>query len=117
MRIPMLYQLLWPIAQRAMGVSEYLLDLNLLTKPHTYTLDWLDDSLEFGIDGLVVHKSPVAPRGAMGFVAWIDNQYAIVKPQGSMSFGYASIQNEQSLILTDIKLQNLIMGDDYESHD
>ena len=112
MRIQILYRLLWPIVQRSIGISECLLDPGLLSNSHTYTLGWLDNTVEFGIDGTIVHKSPIAPRGPLGFVAWIDNQYAVVTPQGSFKFGLASIENEQSLVLSEARLTTLTFGDE-----
>jgi hypothetical protein len=114
MRFPMLYRLLWPIAQRTLGVSECLLDTNLLSQPHTYAINWFKEYVEFKIDSTLVHKSPAAPRGRLGFVAWIDNQYAVVTPQGSFKFGLLDIKIEQSLVITKLKQGVFIGGDEYD---
>jgi hypothetical protein len=37
---------------------------------------------------------PNPPPGPLGFVAWIDNQYAIATPQGSLRFGTVSSSAE-----------------------
>jgi hypothetical protein len=105
MRVPTLYNRLWPIGQRAIGVSEKLLDSALLNEMHTYTLDWRKDGATFSIDGNVIHQSPLAPRGPLGFVAWIDNQYAIVTPQGHLGFGIVPVEHEQSLVLAHIAIE------------
>jgi hypothetical protein len=107
MRIPSLYNRLWPIGQRAIGVSERLLDGALLAETHTYTLDWRADGAIFGVDNIAVHEVPVAPRGALGFVAWIDNQYAIVTPQGQFGFGLVPVQREQTLILEYVAIETV----------
>lgn len=104
MRIPALYKRLWPIGQRAIGVSEYLLDSKLLNDMHTYTIDWQRDSVTFRVDGRAVHRSNSASRGPLGLIAWIDNQYAIVTPQGQFGFGLVPVVQEQTLVLQHISL-------------
>jgi hypothetical protein len=97
---------LWPIGQRAIGVSEYLLDANLLNEMHTYTIDWRHDSVTFRVDGRAVHRSSTAPRGPLGLIAWIDNQYAIVTPQGRFGFGLVPVEQEQTIVLQHISLNH-----------
>jgi len=106
MRIPALYRRLWPVGQRVIGVSEQLLDTALLTENHTYTLDWRADGVIFAVDGVTVHETPSAPRGPLGFIAWIDNQYAIVTPQGQLGFGLLPVEQEQALIIEHIRLES-----------
>lgn len=105
MRIPALYQRLWPIGQRAINVSEALLDSALLWDMHTYTLDWHQNSLTFAVDGRTIHQTTSAPRGSLGFIAWIDNQYAVVTPQGNFGFGLLAVETEQSLLLEHITIE------------
>jgi hypothetical protein len=86
--IPPLYDALWTIGQRALGVSETLLTPDLLLSPHTYMLEWYPDHAIFAVDGATVqiarHGIPTNP---LGFIAWIDNQYAIVSPKGRFGSG------------------------------
>ncbi len=105
MRVPALYQRLWPLGQRAIGVSEQRLDLALLAATHTYTLDWRTHGATFAVDGVPVHESRYAPCGPLGFVAWIDNQYAIVTPQGHFGFGLIPVEREQSLTIEHIDIR------------
>lgn len=107
MRIPAMYHILWPVGQRAIGVSEGLLDAALLVEAHTYLLEWRRNGITFSVDGSVVHESPCAPRGPLGFVAWIDNQYAIVTPQGRFGFGVVPVECEQSLMLEKVVIETL----------
>lgn len=108
MRFPALYRLLWPIGQRAVGVSEHLLDSALLNAEHHYTLEWYADRLRFAIDGVGLHQTPFSPRGPLGFIAWVDNQYAIVTPQGRFGAGVVPLPREQSLLLHSIKIEENI---------
>jgi hypothetical protein len=104
MRFPALYRRLWQIGQRAIGVSEHLLDSHLLADWHTYSLDWQRDSVTFAVDGTIVHEANCAPRGALGFVAWVDNQYAVVTPKGKFGHGLVSAPNPQAIELEIIEL-------------
>lgn len=87
MRVPLLYRLLWPIAQRAMKESEAALGQLDLAGWHQYEFDWGIDRVTFTVDGKVVHVAPYAPDGPLCFVAWIDNAYAIATPQGQFAMG------------------------------
>lgn len=107
MRLPRLYRALWPVGQRALGVSEHLLDSGLLHERHTYTLEWQPDTILFSVDDQMVHQTPSAPRGPLGFIAWLDNQYAVVTPQGHMAFGLIPVEQGQSLILEYVSIESL----------
>lgn len=105
MRVPALYRRLWPIGQRAIGASERLLDVGLLNTARTYTLDWRADGITFGVDGEVVHQAPMGPGGPLGFIAWIDNQYAVVTPQGRFGGGVSPVQREQTLVIESVQVE------------
>jgi hypothetical protein len=106
MRIPVLYRALWPVGQRALGVSEALLPVTL-AEPHTYELTWLPASVTFQVDGKPVLVSSSAPRGPLGFIAWMDNQYAVVTPQGRFRFGRLATSERQWLTLKEIEIRPL----------
>jgi hypothetical protein len=98
MRVPTLYRLLWPVGQWAIGVSEKSLEVDI-RDPHTYRLDWLAHSASFYVDDRLVHKTPYAPRGPLGFVSWLDNRWAVITPQGRVGFGTLRRDDEQWLAL------------------
>lgn len=104
MRVPALYQRWWGIGQRAIGVSEVLLDSDLMKSTHTYTLEWLPDEVRFLVDSELMLQTQQSPRGKLGFIAWVDNQYAIVTPQGRFGSGLVAAQNPQALILEQIEI-------------
>ncbi len=106
MRVPALYNRLWGIGQRAIGVSECRLDVKL-TEPHIYEIEWLKNEARFWVDGNLVHQSPYSPKGPLGFIAWIDNQYAIVTPQGQFGFGYVGIEEQQWLAIDSVLIETL----------
>lgn len=105
MRHAWLYRQLWPIGQRAIGVSEQPLDPALLQQPHTYQIEWRAETARFLIDGRLIHQTSSAPSGPLGFIAWWDNQYAIVTPQGRFGFGLMPLTHPQNLILHHIAIE------------
>lgn len=106
MRVPALYRRLWPVGQWALGVSEATLPVDV-ADPHTYTLTWHRDHLTFAVDSRLVHRANVAPRGPLGFIAWMDNQYAIVTPQGRFGFGLSPVRQTQWLALDRVSIEPL----------
>ncbi len=87
MRIPALYRALWPLGQRALGVAEAALPGHWLADSHDYSILWLPDFVRFEVDGLTVLETRRSPAGPLGFIAWIDNQVAVVTPQGRFRWG------------------------------
>lgn len=102
-RHPGLRRRIWPHVQRALAVDE----CQLLHDPgawHTYELIWLRDRVIFGVDGRQVLVSRTAPRGPLGLVIWIDNQWARVTPSGSFGWGLLDAQLPQSLEWSDLRI-------------
>jgi hypothetical protein len=71
--------------QRLSGASEEPLEADL-REWHSYTIDWQPDWARFAVDGVEALAVANPPRGPLGFVAWIDNQYAIATPRGQFRF-------------------------------
>ena len=72
--------------QRLSGTHETILDTDI-TIWHDYRLEWLQEEARFWVNDTPVLTVPNPPRGPLGFVAWIDNQYAIATPRGQLRFG------------------------------
>lgn len=104
MRVPLLYRALWPVGQWAIGVDECALDAALLRTPRRYAIDWGRDRVTFSMDGDTVFTTRRVPRGQLGFVAWVDNQYAIVTPQGRVGAGVVDGQDSQTLFVKHLTL-------------
>ena len=58
-----------------------------LSEWHTYRVIWEAARMRFEVDGNVLLDTPVAPRGPLGFVAWIDNQFAVLSERNGIRFG------------------------------
>jgi len=72
---------------------------------HRYELDWQQGSVRFAVDGQAVLEAAAPPAGPLGFVAWIDNQYATVSPEHGIRFGTLPLPAGQSLHLRNLVLE------------
>lgn len=75
--------------QRLTGAHEALLDVNLTTW-QTYALEWRTHEALFFVNDQEVLRAPNPPTRPLGFVAWLDNQFAIATPRGVLRFGTVS---------------------------
>ncbi len=107
MRNRRFYEAFWPLGQRAIGVSESLLDPALLDDFHRYTIEWREDRARFAVDGRVALQAKVEISKPLGFIAWVDNQYAVATPQGRFGRGLLDAPARQTLILRDLQITNL----------
>lgn len=89
-----LYRTLWPVGQRAMGVSEALIEVDI-TAWHTYVIEWGLERARFSVDGEPVLDCGTSPCGPLGFVMWLDNQYAVVTPWGRFGYGWLDTPGRQ----------------------
>ena len=72
--------------QKLTGAHEALLSIEMSTW-HAYVLEWRHTEVLFWIDDQQVLRAPQPPTRPLGFVAWLDNQYAVATPQGSLRLG------------------------------
>ncbi len=54
---------------------------------HTYQIELTDHGSRFRVDEKLIFETPVVPRGRLGLVLWIDNQYAGFDPGGRLKYG------------------------------
>ena len=62
------------------------LDLDT-TQWHAYRIDWHSGVVIFYVDEQKVFETKITPRGPLGTVIWIDNQYAAWTPEGRVGMG------------------------------
>lgn len=72
---------------------------------HAYSIDWSASACIFSIDSSAILETPMSPRGPLGIVIWIDNQYAAFEPNGRIAWGVESNASEQWLELEDLKIE------------
>ncbi len=94
MNIRPLYRALWPIGQRAIGVKETVVAARM-TAWRTYLIEWGIETARFSVDGEMVLSCATPPRGPLGFVMWLDNQYAVVTPWGRVGYGLLEAPGRQ----------------------
>jgi hypothetical protein len=75
--------------KRLSGACETLVPV-AMTDWHSYTIEWHKDKAQFWVDGIEILRVLQPPTGRLGFVAWLDNQYAVVTPRGIFRFGTLS---------------------------
>lgn len=54
---------------------------------HHYSLLWERERVVHEVDGQVVASSECSPLGPLGLVLWVDNQWAALRPGGSVGMG------------------------------
>jgi hypothetical protein len=87
--------------------AEESLILKPLDEWHLYVFDWFEDEARFTVDGQTALQTTVSPPAPLGFVTWIDNQYAIASPEGGFRFGVHPLAEEQWLEIRDLEVVSL----------
>jgi len=94
MNLPSFYRLLWPPIQRALHICEAILPADM-TRWHTYRLEWGEKVTRFEVDEEIVLEKAPSPRGPLGFVMWLDNQYMVATPWGRVGWGLLDVPERQ----------------------
>lgn len=104
MNVRPFYRALWPVFQRGMRVKEALLDVDM-TGWHTYVIAWGKQASRFWIDGEIVLADAPSPRGPLGFVLWLDNQYLVATPWGRLGYGWLDAPGRQWMEVDDLNIE------------
>ena len=104
MNLPGVYRRLWPVIQRAIHVQEALVEA-AMTEWHTYEIEWREEQTSFFVDGDAVLRRAPSPRGPLGFVMWLDNQYMIVTPQGRFGWGVLDVPHRQWMAVDSLAIE------------
>ncbi len=106
MRLPLFYRRLWPVGQRALGVSEAMVAERAsigdesrfqLSAWHDYRIEWGVERARFLVDGHSVLDCDTSPRGPLGLVIWLDNQAMVLTPRGQFRHWALASEHEQWL--------------------
>jgi hypothetical protein len=90
--------------QRLTGAAERLVAVDP-AEWHDYTLAWEPAAVVFAVDGRELLRAPEPPRGPLGFVTWIDNQYARANPRGELGWALLDVAAEQVLELEGLAIE------------
>jgi len=109
--LPLAPLLAWPLTARLLrrlgrrfigeGAAELATDVSGW---HEYQLELFPGLARFVLDGRSVFETALAPRSRLGFVLWIDNQYAAFPPNGRLRFGTLENPAPAWLEVADIKI-------------
>jgi hypothetical protein len=69
-----------------------------------YHLTWSKTETVFIINGQVVLRTPCSPQPPLGWVAWVDNQFAALPPSGKLRFGSLQTPNPVSLEIKNLSI-------------
>jgi hypothetical protein len=97
---------IWPWVQRQLQIS-YQPIAEPMAAWHEYELVWLQEGCRFLIDGRLIQKTPFSPRGSLGFVCWIDNQFMVAQANGRLHWGTVPIKTPQFLELSALQIETL----------
>ena len=84
--LPVSARLLRGLLARMVAEDAARLELDV-TGWHVYRMEWQEKSCRFDVDGRMVFETAVSPRGPLGLVIWVDNQYAAFPPDGRLRSG------------------------------
>ncbi len=104
MNVRPIYERLWPPIQAALRVAEAPLAVDAAAW-HTYELWWGAERAAFIVDGRPVLADAPAPRGPLGFVIWMDNQYLIATPWGQLGWGVLDVPRPQWLAVERLSIE------------
>ncbi|MEZ4641377.1 MAG: hypothetical protein R3E31_01310 [Chloroflexota bacterium] len=77
---------IWPMIRQRLGISYAPLAVDM-TAWHHYALDWQGAGCSFYVDEALIWQTPFSPRGPLGFVCWLDNQYMVAQVNGRFASG------------------------------
>ena len=71
----------------------------------TYVVEWGAKTARFWVDGQVVLDCITPPRGPLGLVIWLDNQFMVVTPQGRLRHGMLAKPGEQWMEIESVRIE------------
>lgn len=73
---------------------------------HHYRLEWQAQGVSFYVDEQRVWHTALAPRGPLGVVIWIDNQYAAFPAEGPLRYGTLANPQPAWIEIADLSLND-----------
>lgn len=94
---------LWPKMQHRLGISHAAIHSSMHAW-HSYELAWQPDGCTFLIDEAVILQTTNSPKGPLGFVCWIDNQFLVATANGRFKWGIIETKKTQWLEIADLQI-------------
>lgn len=94
------------ILGRVINQDAYNVDMDP-TLWHSYRLKWEKEKVVFEVDHQTAFETPISPDGPLGFVLWIDNQYAKFTPDGQLGYGFLSNPKPAWIEISDVAIEHL----------
>ena len=91
------------MVRRRLGISFKPLSVKM-TEWHQYRLEWRSDGCLFYVDGELVYQTAFSPRGPLGFVCWLDNQYMVLTRNGRFRWGTLPLTEDQWLEVANLQI-------------
>ena len=110
LRLPGVGRLATRIGEQRVGGGAVLLPPDLdLTVWHDFALEWAPTGARFAVDGVEVAAfgPDEVPSGPLGFVVWIDNNWAALEPAGRYRAGRLAATGRQWLELGRVAIVGL----------
>jgi len=107
LRVPGVARLAARLGERRVGGADVPLPPDLdLVGWHEYRLDWDASGARFAVDGQpVATLAPgLVPRGPLGFVAWVDNNWLALGDDGRLRGGRLAAPGRQWLDLAEVAI-------------
>ncbi|HSR47904.1 MAG TPA: hypothetical protein VLL77_07935 [Anaerolineales bacterium] len=74
-----------------------------------YEIDWNEDCAEFFVDGLMILRTASPPKGPMGLVIWIDNQWATFSMERGLRFGVSPSDHPTWMEIRNLRLNGQLV--------
>jgi len=72
---------------------------------HKYCLNLKASWASFLVDDALLFKTSTVPRGRLGIVIWIDNQYFCFDKSGKLDYGYLDVSDQQLMEIRSLLVQ------------
>jgi hypothetical protein len=77
---------------------------------HDFEIYWHREAVHFRIDGDEVLEAHLRVEMPLAFIAWMDNNYAGIQPDGNVELGYLAVPEEQMLIIDNLEITTEARG-------
>ena len=105
-RITAVRRRFWPWLQQRLGISFASIEEDMVAW-HDYRLVWRPEGSAFFVDGRPLLQTRHSPRGPLGFVCWLDNQYMVATANGRFRWGTLPVETDQWLEVQNMSITKI----------